>query len=84
MSGTHPQPASTQIHDELYIDTFGHTIGLTLIENTKRAGASEAMEAILPYSGESFSVPQNVYILGTMNGIYDKTRNDNDFSEYGE
>ena len=44
---------------------FGELI--TLIEDTKRAGASEAMEAILPYSGESFSVPNNVYIIGTMN-----------------
>ena len=44
---------------------FGELI--TLIEDTKRAGASEAMEAILPYSGEAFSVPNNVYILGTMN-----------------
>ena len=44
---------------------FGELI--TLIEDTKRAGASEAMEAILPYSGETFSVPKNVYILGTMN-----------------
>ena len=44
---------------------FGELI--TLIEETKRAGASEAMEAVLPYSGEKFSVPQNVYILGTMN-----------------
>ena len=44
---------------------FGELI--TLLEDTKRAGASEAMEAILPYSGEIFSVPKNVYILGTMN-----------------
>ena len=44
---------------------FGELI--TLIEETKRAGSSEAMEAILPYSGQSFSVPNNVYIIGTMN-----------------
>ena len=44
---------------------FGELI--TLIEDTKRAGAAEAMEAILPYSGEAFSVPNNVFILGTMN-----------------
>ena len=44
---------------------FGELI--TLIEETKRAGSPEAMEAILPYSGEAFSVPGNVYILGTMN-----------------
>lgn len=44
---------------------FGELI--TLIEDRKRAGAEEAMEALLPYSGEYFSVPKNVYIIGTMN-----------------
>lgn len=44
---------------------FGELI--TLIEDTKRQGADEAMSAKLPYSGDDFSVPDNVYILGTMN-----------------
>lgn len=44
---------------------FGELI--TLIENTKREGMLEAANAILPYSGEIFSVPSNVYIIGTMN-----------------
>ena len=44
---------------------FGELI--TLIESTKRKGAHEAIQARLPYSGEVFSVPKNVYIIGTMN-----------------
>lgn len=44
---------------------FGELI--TLIENSKRAGEKEAVSAVLPYSGEEFSVPKNVYLIGTMN-----------------
>lgn len=67
--GKEPNQPRVLIIDEINRGNVSRIFGelITLIEPSKRAGAEESLEVVLPYSKTNFSVPDNVYLIGTMN-----------------